>query len=98
MNPDVVKQLSIHAYQIRKGAVTAVYSAKSGHPGGSLSVSDILTYLYFHEMNIDPQGPLCPLQGPLRARPLRHPGGAGIFFQGRAHWAAPLRAAAPGAS
>lgn len=57
MNPDVVKQLSIHAYQIRKGAVTAVYSAKSGHPGGSLSVSDILTYLYFHEMNIDPQNP-----------------------------------------
>jgi transketolase len=57
MNPDVVKQLSIHAYQIRKGAVTAVFSAKSGHPGGSLSVSDILTYLYFHEMNIDPANP-----------------------------------------
>ena len=57
MSPDVIKQLSIHAYQIRKGAVTAVFHAKSGHPGGSLSVSDILTYLYFHEMNIDPRNP-----------------------------------------
>ena len=57
MNQDVVKQLSIQAYKIRKGAVTAVYSAKSGHPGGSLSVADILTYLYFHEMNVDPADP-----------------------------------------
>ena len=57
MNQDVVKQLSIQAYKIRKGAVTAVYSAKSGHPGGSLSVADILTYLYFHEMKVDPQNP-----------------------------------------
>lgn len=57
MNQDVVKQLSIQAYQIRKGAITAVYSAKSGHPGGSLSVADILAYLYFHEMNVDPADP-----------------------------------------
>ena len=59
MNQDVVKQLSIQAYKIRKGAVTSVFHAKSGHPGGSLSVADILTYLYFHEMNVDPKNPRC---------------------------------------
>ena len=41
----------------RKGIVTAVHSAKSGHPGGSLSAADIYTYLYFEEMNIDPKDP-----------------------------------------
>ena len=45
------------ANEIRKGIVTAVHSAKSGHPGGSLSAADILTYLYFEEMNIDPKEP-----------------------------------------
>ncbi len=45
------------ANEIRKGIVTAVYSAKSGHPGGSLSAADIFTYLYFKEMNIDPKDP-----------------------------------------
>ena len=45
------------ANEIRKGIITAVYSAKSGHPGGSLSAADILTYLYFEEMNIDPKEP-----------------------------------------
>jgi len=45
------------ANEIRKGIVTAVYHAKSGHPGGSLSATDIYTYLYFEEMNIDPQYP-----------------------------------------
>jgi len=45
------------ARQIRIGIVDAVYSAKSGHPGGSLSAADILTYLYFEEMNIDPENP-----------------------------------------
>ena len=45
------------ANEIRKGIVTAVHSAKSGHPGGSLSSADILTYLYFEEMNIDPKEP-----------------------------------------
>ncbi len=45
------------ANEVRKGIVTAVYHAKSGHPGGSLSAADILTYLYFEEMNIDPQNP-----------------------------------------
>ena len=45
------------ANEVRKGIVTAVHSAKSGHPGGSLSAADIYTYLYFEEMNIDPQDP-----------------------------------------
>ena len=45
------------ANEVRKGIVTAVHSAKSGHPGGSLSAADIMTYLYFEEMNIDPKDP-----------------------------------------
>ena len=42
------------ANEVRKGIVTAVHSAKAGHPGGSLSAADIYTYLYFEEMNVDP--------------------------------------------
>ena len=45
------------ATDVRHGIIEAVYNAKSGHPGGSLSVADILTYLYFEEMNIDPKNP-----------------------------------------
>ena len=43
--------------EIRKVIVTAVHSAKAGHPGGSLSAADLFTYLYFEEMNIDPKDP-----------------------------------------
>lgn len=50
-------ELEKQANEIRKGIVTAVHSAKSGHPGGSLSAAEIFTYLYFEEMNIDPQNP-----------------------------------------
>lgn len=50
-------ELEKTANEIRKGIVTAVHSAKSGHPGGSLSAADIFTYLYFEEMNIDPENP-----------------------------------------
>ncbi len=45
------------ANEVRKGIVTATHSAKSGHPGGSLSAADVLTYLYFEEMNVDPAKP-----------------------------------------
>ena len=45
------------ANNVRKGIVTSVHSAKSGHPGGSLSAADIFNYLYFEEMNIDPKNP-----------------------------------------
>ena len=48
------------ANEVRKGIVTAVHSAKAGHPGGSLSAADIFTYLYFEEMNIDPKNPTDP--------------------------------------
>lgn len=51
------QELMKTANEIRKGIVTAVHSAKSGHPGGSLSAADIYTYLYFEEMNIDPKDP-----------------------------------------
>lgn len=53
---DIIK-LSKIAKEIRKGIIEAVYSGKSGHPGGSLSIADIMTVLYFYEMNIDPQNP-----------------------------------------
>ena len=45
------------ANEIRKGIVTALHSAKAGHPGGSLSATEIFTYLYFEEMNVDPKNP-----------------------------------------
>ena len=45
------------ANEVRKGIVTATHSAKSGHPGGSLSAADVLTYLYFEEMNVNPEKP-----------------------------------------
>ena len=50
-------ELEKMANEIRKDIVTAVHSAKSGHPGGSLSSADIFTYLYFEEMNVDPTNP-----------------------------------------
>ncbi len=50
-------QLKKTANEVRKGIVTAVYNAKSGHPGGSLSAADIYTYLYFEELNVDPKEP-----------------------------------------
>lgn len=53
-------ELQITANEVRKGIVTAVHSAKAGHPGGSLSAADIFTYLYFEEMNIDPKNPKKP--------------------------------------
>ena len=53
----VKQELKKTANEIRKSVVTAVHSAKSGHPGGSLSAADIFTYLYFEEMNVDPKNP-----------------------------------------
>ena len=50
-------ELQLKANEIRKGIVTAVHAAKSGHPGGSLSAADVMTVLYFKEMNIDPENP-----------------------------------------
>ena len=51
------KELSVTALKVRKGIVDSIHAAKAGHPGGSLSVADLLTYLYFDKMNIDPKNP-----------------------------------------
>ncbi len=51
------KQLEITATKVRMGIIEGVYNAKSGHPGGSLSVADLLTYLYFAKMMVDPKNP-----------------------------------------
>ena len=54
------KELMQHANEVRKMIVIGTHSAKAGHPGGSLSAADIFTFLYFEEMNIDPQDPTNP--------------------------------------
>ena len=51
------KQLQITACKVRMGIIESTHSAKAGHPGGSLSATEIFTYLYFKEMNIDPKNP-----------------------------------------
>lgn len=50
-------ELQKMANEIRKGIVTSVHAAKAGHPGGSLSSAEIFSYLYFEEMNVDPENP-----------------------------------------
>ena len=57
MNSNLKKELSLTACKVRMGVIEGTHSAKSGHPGGSLSVADILTYLYFAQMKIDPENP-----------------------------------------
>ena len=51
------KQLQITACKVRMGVIESTYGAKAGHPGGSLSATEMFTYLYFREMNIDPKNP-----------------------------------------
>ncbi len=51
------KQLQITACKVRMGIIDATHGAKAGHPGGSLSATELFTYLYFREMNIDPKNP-----------------------------------------
>ncbi len=60
MEQTTVTQLKKHALNIRRGVIEGTFNAKSGHPGGSLSITDILTYLYFEEMNVDPANPKDP--------------------------------------
>ena len=57
MTQEKLEQLKANATEVRRGILTEVHAAKSGHPGGSLSIADILTYLYFHRLNIDPKNP-----------------------------------------
>lgn len=60
MNDIQKNELKVIALKIRNDIIEQVHSAKSGHPGGSLSIADIITYLYFREMNIDPKNPKAP--------------------------------------
>ena len=57
MTPKKKKQLQIAACMVRMGVIASTHSAKSGHPGGSLSAADLFTYLYFSELNVDPKNP-----------------------------------------
>ena len=60
MEKQKLDRLKKIAADVRLDILEEVHSASSGHPGGSLSIADILTYLYFEEMNVDPKAPKCP--------------------------------------
>ncbi len=60
MDATAKKKVAIAATRIRMAAIEGTFNAKSGHPGGSLSVADTLAYLYFQEMKVDPQNPKWP--------------------------------------
>lgn len=57
MTPAELKELKINACKVRMGIIQSTYSAKCGHPGGSMSAAELFTYLYFKELNIDPKNP-----------------------------------------
>ena len=57
MDKKLKRELEMQAVRIRMDVIEGTYHAKSGHPGGSLSVSDIMAYLYFYKMNVDPENP-----------------------------------------
>ena len=57
MDKKLVRQLEADAAKVRLGIIEGVHAAKAGHPGGSLSCADLLTYLYTHRMNVDPSAP-----------------------------------------
>lgn len=59
MNENRKKELKKIALNVRKGVIEGTFNAKSGHPGGSLSIADIITYLYFEKMNVNPEKPNC---------------------------------------
>ena len=59
MQENIKLELKKLAVQVRKGVIEGTFNAKSGHPGGSLSIADIITYLYFKEMNVNPEKPDC---------------------------------------
>ena len=60
MDVTTKKQLQATACKVRMGVIEGTFNAKSGHPGGSMSISDLLTYLYFAKMHVDPQNPDMP--------------------------------------
>lgn len=60
MDEKLVRELEISAAKVRIGIIEGVHAAKAGHPGGSLSIADLLTYLYMHRLNVDPKYPKMP--------------------------------------
>ena len=60
MDDKLIRQLEIAATKIRMGVIEGTHSAKAGHPGGSLSIADLLAYLYMHRLNVDPAEPDMP--------------------------------------
>lgn len=60
MDGTTKKCLQVNACKVRKGIIEGVYNAKSGHPGGSLSIAELLTYLYFEKLNVNPADPENP--------------------------------------
>ena len=60
MTNEKKRELQSFAYAVRQGIIDAVHAAKSGHPGGSLSIADTMTYLYQVEMKVDPKNPSDP--------------------------------------
>ena len=60
MDEKLVRELEIDAAKVRIGIIEGVYNAKCGHPGGSLSIADVMTYLYKHRLNVDPIDPKNP--------------------------------------
>lgn len=60
MEETLKRTLQKTAVNVRKGVIEGTFNAKSGHPGGSLSITDTLTYLYFKQMNVDPKNPEDP--------------------------------------
>lgn len=57
MDEKLVRQLEADAVKVRIGIIEGIHEAKAGHPGGSLSCADLLTYLYMHRLNVDPKNP-----------------------------------------
>lgn len=79
-------QLKLTATRVRMGVIEATHGAGCGHPGGSLSAADVLTYLYFREMRIDPEQPQDPnrdrfvlSKGHCAPGPVCHAGGARLL-------------------
>lgn len=60
MDSTIRKKLEAIACKVRMGVIEGTYNAKSGHPGGSLSIAELMTYLYFSKMNVDPKNPDMP--------------------------------------
>ena len=60
MDKELKKRLEITATKVRMGIIEGVYNAKAGHPGGSLSIADVMTYLYMNVLKVDPENPKMP--------------------------------------